>query len=830
VKTYAAQEPCFISQLPQILNGFEYKGCLFRVHWAPWGDLPAFNHDSFLWEGPDGAHVVAIPRYSFDERTLFGYGPWDVKKAAQAGIRRPLASRFDDFETKRISPALDGHNQTSPWAALAQEIQAGQYQGKTLSFSGWIRSSAPAACLMLDFGDPAYMFVEAFVANDGAWHRVELKFNVPLHARFLYPEVRVYGSAGDAAFDGLSLVATGDSRELLQNGSFETGDKAPANWGIWRQDGTDVETSWLAAGPGLPGRAVGLRFQGQSASFIPVTLGEFISTLGRPEVVIHDPTSQAEQRWAWGILGGELERKCRRAQRLTEAAERAACLYDTNLEQNVSDAWRLVLMANHHDTLCCFPMQFGYWSWSKEETYADLCREWTSDAESRANVILRSALGVSSSNGSTVTVFNPIPQSRSLVLIHGANPANGLSLAVRRAGQTSEEIRSESVVLATDSSGKPTKAMVAWPTELPPLSSETFQLAEAQAGNPPGRLEPCQSTVLENEFYRVSITSDSGIVSLFDKRLGCELLGSPAHFAAFFPDDQANARSSVSELRAYQGQLLGLAEMRGRMGAIPFEQRVLLKTGSHAVEIEVEFDFGASCRIGAATDNVFPKTNVSSDFADETQKLRFVFPSAISLSTALSDNSYDVVTASKSSSWAVSWAAAEGPVGGIGLLLDRSSAFLWNSSTLELVLAYGNRFMIGPESGIPLSGRHRYTFALTSYGPNWEAARLPELAADFDRPVVQIDGKAERSPFLPIGVDGHVITGAMYREDNVLYMRLFNPYTTQQTALIKGLAGNIVSEANLQGAVIRRITPSEGQCTIAVPAKRLVTLRIENEQ
>jgi ABC-type Fe3+-citrate transport system substrate-binding protein len=49
------------------------------------------------------------------------------------------------------------------------------------------------------------------------------------------------------------------------------------------------------------------------------------------------------------------------------------------------------------------------------------------------------------------------------------------------------------------------------------------------------------------------------------------------------------------------------------------------------------------------------------------------------------------------------------------------------------------------------------------------------------------------------------------------------------TVLVKGLADNIGSEANLQGTVIRRITPSEGQCTITVSAKRLVALRIENK-
>jgi hypothetical protein len=93
--------------------------------------------------------------------------------------------------------------------------------------------------------------------------------------------------------------------------------------------------------------------------------------------------------------------------------------------------------------------------------------------------------------------------------------------------------------------------------------------------------------------------------------------------------------------------------------------------------------------------------------------------------------------------------------------------------------------------------------------------------------VIQIAGRAEKSISSTVTVDGHIIVGAIYREDNALYLRLFNPYTVPQTVTIKGLMDRVVSETNLQGAVIRQIVSSKDQCTVTASAKQLVTLRME---
>ena len=65
VTSYACQEPCFCSQLPQILNGFSLHYALIRTHWAPFGEERGVNSAFIRWEGPDGSSVLAVPRYGW---------------------------------------------------------------------------------------------------------------------------------------------------------------------------------------------------------------------------------------------------------------------------------------------------------------------------------------------------------------------------------------------------------------------------------------------------------------------------------------------------------------------------------------------------------------------------------------------------------------------------------------------------------------------------------------------------------------------------------------------------------------------------------------------
>lgn len=66
--TYAVEEPCFTSALPQILRGFGFKYASLKCPNTCWGGYYApVDGEIVNWTGPDGSSVLCSPRYSFEE-------------------------------------------------------------------------------------------------------------------------------------------------------------------------------------------------------------------------------------------------------------------------------------------------------------------------------------------------------------------------------------------------------------------------------------------------------------------------------------------------------------------------------------------------------------------------------------------------------------------------------------------------------------------------------------------------------------------------------------------------------------------------------------------
>ncbi|HED24519.1 MAG TPA: hypothetical protein ENN91_05280, partial [Firmicutes bacterium] len=147
VQTFAAQEPSFFPQLPQILNSFGYQLVILRTHWAPFGSDPSLSAPFFLWRAPDGSRIKTVPRYPFmhygsvapgegkaesekaSEKVSMHYGPDDPvyfmgahllpegfsgynrcglqhfkMLAGDHSLSYPLLSRFEDFNVLSGAP------------------------------------------------------------------------------------------------------------------------------------------------------------------------------------------------------------------------------------------------------------------------------------------------------------------------------------------------------------------------------------------------------------------------------------------------------------------------------------------------------------------------------------------------------------------------------------------------------------------------------------------------------------------------------------------------------------------------------------------------------
>ena len=104
VDTYAVQEPCWTSALPQMLRQLGYRRASLKNASTAWaGYSEGYPAETVDWMGPDGTSVPTIPRYTC-EGLLPVYSTEAqhakeeyMEKCIQAGITHPVGMYFQDL-------------------------------------------------------------------------------------------------------------------------------------------------------------------------------------------------------------------------------------------------------------------------------------------------------------------------------------------------------------------------------------------------------------------------------------------------------------------------------------------------------------------------------------------------------------------------------------------------------------------------------------------------------------------------------------------------------------------------------------------------------------
>ena len=102
--SYAVEEPCFTSTLPQILKGFGIRYASIKNPNTTWGGYAAAHGGELVeWIAPDGSSVKASPRHQIEE---LGDKVWETKAngvypsyyedAIKAGFRHPVGMCYQD--------------------------------------------------------------------------------------------------------------------------------------------------------------------------------------------------------------------------------------------------------------------------------------------------------------------------------------------------------------------------------------------------------------------------------------------------------------------------------------------------------------------------------------------------------------------------------------------------------------------------------------------------------------------------------------------------------------------------------------------------------------
>ncbi|MBE8722744.1 glycoside hydrolase family 38 N-terminal domain-containing protein [Sphingobacterium pedocola] len=103
--TYAVEEPCFTSSLPQILKQFGFKYAVLKTPNTCWGGyMRAHGGQLVNWTGPDGSAILTVPRYSseaLEENSTWQTTAWNnslsfLQASAAQGIVNPVGMCYQD--------------------------------------------------------------------------------------------------------------------------------------------------------------------------------------------------------------------------------------------------------------------------------------------------------------------------------------------------------------------------------------------------------------------------------------------------------------------------------------------------------------------------------------------------------------------------------------------------------------------------------------------------------------------------------------------------------------------------------------------------------------
>ncbi|MFQ5527898.1 MAG: alpha-mannosidase [Thermoanaerobaculia bacterium] len=398
----------------------------------------------------------------------------------------------------------------------------------------------------------------------------------------------------------------------------------------------------------------------------------------------------------------------------------------------LAEEWRRFLWHQMHDDLTGTSSPEAY-----RFTWNDLCL-----AQNRLSNLLDASVteiarGLDTrSKGVPLVVYNALDFDRE-GLVDAWVELDSEPAAVRILGPGGSEVPSQ----VLERSGR--RLRVLFPAALPPVGFAVFEAVPATASGTASPALEISERTLENDRYRVRLSADGAIESLFDKRLERELLARPLDLV-LLPDHSSRwpaweiqhqdlsaeetALDGPAETRVVEhGPVRGTIEVIRRHGRSTFRQRVSLSTGSAGNRLEISNDV---------------------DWQTRASLLKARFPIALQDATASYDMGLGFIERgvnrpAQHEVPAHEWADLSGPDWGVSIL--SRAKYGWDrpdAGTLRLSLLRSPKaFRRFAHQAVQDLGRHRFGFAVSSHtGP--VGATTVRRAAAFNAPPIAFQARS----------------------------------------------------------------------------------------
>lgn len=482
----------------------------------------------------------------------------------------------------------------------------------------------------------------------------------------------------------------------------------------------------------------------------------------------------------WGLGGDRLQKARTEAEGKLLLAERldalAHALGRPSEERTLDEAWKKLLLAQHHDLHLCGP----WLSRAHGKSMAAVGIEQGRSAQRAAQGVadealthLAAAVDSSTAKGQPLIVFNPSPWTRREFV---EMPVEDEQTRVFADGQPLP-----SQIPAGD------ERRVGFVVDLPPLGYRVLDLRSGESEVP----------LAEAQIPSAEVHAD-GTLSLSHE--GRVLMDGGGYLTVWQDGRWHDSRWSETSVRLLEeGPARRRYLVEGRLGRFPFRQQVTLYSSLPRIDVGLEFDFGDSAYLGPQLGEGEADLPY---YLDDARKLCVNFPSSLRRTFCDSPFLLNETEAERISAMTL-LALEDGrgkslaflQQGTPGYHFDRREGVLRNAlawAPRRWLYASDDSVTSGHSRFTALRGRHVYRYAIAPFTSRLEALRA---AADYQLPCLvrtcrrQPGSLPPSGSFLSIEPEGMLLS-ALFIQNDRTYARLWNPSGRRRRAALQSEGGS----------------------------------------
>lgn len=531
-----------------------------------------------------------------------------------------------------------------------------------------------------------------------------------------------------------------------------------------------------------------------------------------------------------------MKRWNRRNELLGDAAERAAVAASLlgaspYPADKLTEAWQNFLWHQFHDDLTGTSTPQVYQiSWNDEAISENCFGEVLRTASSSVSRALDTRV-----KGIPLVVYNPLSAARAGIVEAGIEFPELAPDAVRVFDPEGCEVPSQ---LLNDSGSHATIAFVA---ELPSVAWKVYDVRCAARPSAMKTGLKVSKTKLENDYYCVKLDRRGDVASIFDKKLGRELLKSPMRLEFFKDESHAWPAWEImyDDIAAGPvGYVSGPAEVR------------VVERGPARVALEVIrqsrdslFVQKISLAAGEAGDHV--RFELFIDWKTRKSLLKASFPLSCASPTATYDLGMGTIergtnTPNKFEVPAQQWADITDQTGEYGAAILNDCKYGWDkpdANTLRLTLLHtpgcDKAFSYQSMQDI---GRHKIMYAVTGHRGSWREGSIAWRAARLNQPLMALQVSPKRGSagkvlsLLQIDNPALMVRALKKAEESAnLIVRVQEQEGREHKSVVLGLAGGVTRASEVSGCEqnLGEATVKDGKLVFDIAPYEMRTFELE---